>query len=343
MNTITIRAGQTSQPFQIGVGSLVTITPSATVSSSGYIEYTLDTAVNVQNSSATWTTWPKGAVSAKTSDTAAFPVFVRLVCLTGQLQGDFGDATGSTATRIVPWQSGQSSSPFNSSGVYLGDTPAGVVYGMGAQPMLWANRPDATLYPGAAFRFTDVGGNTGTGGGNFFFSNGVRYKTVNGTVTLDTIDTANAGVANTTEQQLNPNAILMPAGLLGATDRLRVYLSASKSGAADTATIRLRIGPLKTVADPLIATISMATTNISFGTLLEFKRISATSLQKQGNGDPAGNYNGMSTTAYAAAVGSLSNFDSVGQYLSITQQMTGGTEFITIQDYTLELFSTDSA
>lgn len=343
MNPIVVRAGQTTQPIPLGVGASLTLTPGTVGTNSGYAEYTLSGAIAIQNNLATWATWPKGTVTAATSDTCAYPVFVRLTCTAGQMQGSFGDATASNATPLVPWQSLQAASPFDASGNYLGSSLAGVINGLGAQALLWANRPSATLYPGASFRFTDVGGNTGTGGGNFFFSNGTRYKAVNGSVTLDSVDTANAGVADTTEQQLNPNAILIPGGVIGGNDRLRIYLGISKSGAADTATIRLRMGPLKTTADPLLATITMATTNISLGTVLEFKRISATSLQKQGNGDTAGNYNGLSTTAYPAAVGSLSNFDTVGQYLSITQQMTGGTEFITLQDYTLELFSTDSA
>lgn len=208
--------------------------------------------------------------------------------------------------------------------------------------MTWIARPSAAAFPGTQIRFTDVGGNTGAGGGNFFFSNGTRWKPVNEDVLLDSVDTANSAVANTTEQQLNPNHIAIPAGVIGIFDRIRLYVSLSKNGTVDSATINIRFGPLGTVADPILATItSLATTNQSEGFILEFKRTAATAMQKQGNASTDLSYTGASAGAYPAAV-TISNPDTNIMYLSITSQMTTGAEVCTLQNYTLELFSTDS-
>jgi hypothetical protein len=208
--------------------------------------------------------------------------------------------------------------------------------------MLFAARPSAATYTGALIRFTDVGGGTtGTGGGNFYFSNGTRWKPVNGSVLLDSIDTPNAGTASTTPQQLNTTHVAVPAGVIAGFDRMRVWISAQKSGTVDTATITLLWGPLGTTADPVIATLSIATTNTTLGTILEFKRLSATSLQWVSNGTANNSYGGATTSAYPAAT-TVSNMDSTVMYLSIVQTMSTGVEFATINDYTLEQIASDS-
>lgn len=208
---------------------------------------------------------------------------------------------------------------------------------------LWAARPAAASVPGGIIRFTDVGGGqTGTGGGTFMFSNGVRWKPLNGNTLLDAIDTPNVAVANTTEQNLNPNHVLIPAGVIGDYDRLFLNLTFSKVGTADSATLRVRFGPLGTIADPVIATITaLSGTAQSFGGILGFKRASATTLQKLGNADPSASFFNASNGAYPAPV-AVSNMDSTAMYMSLTSQMTGGTEVSTLQDYRLELFTTDS-
>lgn len=208
---------------------------------------------------------------------------------------------------------------------------------------LWANLPSAALFPGSVVRVTDVGGGpTLAGGGNFFMSNGVRWKPMNGNIVLDTIDTANSGIANTTEQQLNPNAVIVPGGVIAFTDRLRLTIGISKSGTTDICTFRLRLGPLKSILDPSILTITIPAASASFNDQIIFKRKSATSIQRQGNGDSATSFGG-SALAYPTDITGLSSLDTIGQYFSLTQQMTTGTEFITIQDYILEDLPTDSA
>jgi hypothetical protein len=207
----------------------------------------------------------------------------------------------------------------------------------------WATKPSAASNVGTVILVTDVGAGTGgAGGGNLFIATPSRWKPAGGNITLDSVDTANSAVANTTEQQLNPNHIVIPAGLIGTFDRLRLWVAVSKSGTVDTATIQIKFGPLGTTADPAIASFALATTNQTDGVLLEFKKTSATSLQKQGNASGDQSYSGPNANAYPAAV-TVSNMDSNPMYLSITSTMTTGAEVCTLQDYTLELFPTDSA
>jgi hypothetical protein len=208
----------------------------------------------------------------------------------------------------------------------------------------WAAKPAAASSAGQIIRITDVSaGQSGSGGGSLFISNGVRWKPLNGEVVIDGIDTPNDGVANTTENIVTPTSVVIPAGLIGNFDKLKLLLTASKNGASDSCTIRLRWGPLGTVADPVISTItSLAGANQSFGSILVFKRTSATAIQKMGSADSAGGFTGPSLTAFAAAT-AVSNMDSNAMRLTITAQMTGGTEIPTIQDMQLTLSVSDNA
>lgn len=206
----------------------------------------------------------------------------------------------------------------------------------------WAARPAAAGNTGLV-RFSDVGGGTGsTGGGSLFYSNGTRWKPVNGGALLDAVDTPNISIANTAEQQLNPNHIAIPAGLVGDFDRLRLKLTLSKSAAVDSSTVRVRYGPLGTVADPVITTITvLSAANQSYGAQIDFKRASATTLQKLGNADPSTGFNGAVASAVTAAV-TVSNMDSNAMYLTISSQMMTGTETVSLVDFTLFLDATDS-
>lgn len=206
---------------------------------------------------------------------------------------------------------------------------------------LWAQRPAAASATDAVIRFRDVGGGqAGTGGGTFMYSNGVRWKPI-GEALLDAIDTPNSAVANTTEQQLNPNHVVIPAGLILDYDRLLINLSFGKAGTTDSSTLRLRFGPLGTTADPVIATITaLAGTAQSYGADVAFKRMSATTLQKLGNADPSASFINTSNAAFPAVI-AVSSMDSNAMYLSLTSQMTGGTEVATVQDYTLKLLAAE--
>lgn len=338
---VNVSAGRTSQPYPVGVGNIVTLTPQAVGGGAGYVEYSQSPMADITNNLAVWVRWPKGSVSVTTTDTTEYVMFIRFVCTAGNIVFSVADVTGSRSNPLMPWISNQATYVFDATGNYVGlSAPGGA--GSAAIPLLtWANRASA-VSTGLA-RFSDVGGgSTGTGGGNFFFYNGTRWKPMAGSICLDAVDTANSGVANTTEQNLNPNHVLIPAGVIGDYDRLRLWVSLSKNAASDSSTIRVRFGPLGTTADPILATVTtLATTNQSLGFIMEFKRNSATTIQKQGNASTDLSFVGASAGAYPAAV-TVSNMDSNGMYMSITSQLTGGTEIVTLQDFVLELCATDS-
>lgn len=210
------------------------------------------------------------------------------------------------------------------------------------QAAVWANRANFQTV-GRQVRFTDIGaGDAGTGGGNVMYWSGTKWKPIGSNILLDAIDTPNVAVANASEQQLNPNHQLLPAGLIQNGDRLLILLSVSKDNTAETCTVRLRFGPLGTVADPVIATIaSLAGALQTLGCQLEFKRTSATTLQKEGNADTSVSFGGPNAGAFPAAV-AVANMDSTAMYLTISSQMSVGAEIATAQNYTLNLFATDS-
>lgn len=343
MSIVLLNAGQTTQPYPIGVGSIVSLTPSAITGATGYVEYSQNSITDINNGVATWTRWPKGSVTVTTSDTALFNQYARFICTAGMLTVQIGDPTSSTATSINPWQSNEVVYVYDTSGNLLGlGNPSGGILGGGIPAITWASRPVAASFLGAQFRFTDVGGNTGAGGGNYFYSNGVRYKAVNGEALLDAVDTANPGITGVTEQQLNPNHIVIPAAVIAGMDRLDVTCGVSKSGTTDTMVMRVRFGPLGTIADPVLATVNVAAASQSAGFSLKFKRISDTTIQLQGSANTILSYGSESGTAYAAAV-TVSAMSTTPMYMSITAQMGGTTDTPTLQDYTLKLSCTDSA
>lgn len=342
MNSTQLRAGQTSQPYPVGVGSTVTITPASIGGGTGYVEYTLSPAADILNNLATWTRWPKGSISVATVDVSMFAYSARAVCTSGNMVATFGDPSGSRMNVAIPWLSNEAAYLYDASGNFIGFNATNA-QPSGFAATTWALRPSPTAANnGAIIRFTDVGGNAGNGGGNFFFSTGARWKPISADAMLDAIDTPNSSIANTTEQQLNTSHILIPAGVIQDFDRLRVRISLSKSSTVDTATIRFRFGPLGTIADPVIATItSLATTSISCGALVDFKRASSTTIQKLGSASPDQAYNGASAGAFPSPT-TVSDMNANGMFFSITSQMTTGTETVTVQDYTLDFCPTDS-
>ncbi len=207
----------------------------------------------------------------------------------------------------------------------------------------WANRPALASSINNVIRITDVGGNlNGAGGGNFFFAAPSRWKPVGGNVIIDAVDTPNTSAANTSENQLNPNHILIPAGVISINDRLRIRATFTKSNTAENATLRFRFGTAGTTADALIATItSLAGANQSEGVLLDFKLTSLTAIQKLGNATTDQSYGGVNSALTPNAV-TVSDVSANGMYLSITSQVNVGVETVTLQDYSLELYPTDS-
>lgn len=212
-----------------------------------------------------------------------------------------------------------------------------------APAALWANRANFQSV-GNIVRFTDVGGGQlNTGGGTLWVYTGVRWKPLNGECLLDSIDTRNTTAGASAQTQLNGNHNLIQRQVIRDFDRFMVWLAMSKAGTVSAATVRIHLGAAGTIADTVIATVTtLAGANQSFGGTLEFKRLSATSVQRQGNADPAAGYTGANAGAYQAAVTLASSLDTVDQYLSISSQLDAGTEDVAVENYTMRLLATDS-
>ncbi len=225
------------------------------------------------------------------------------------------------------------------------DQPAGSPSGAGGLIIasLWAALPPAASVPFQLRRVIDVSaGQSGAGGGAIFISNGSRWKPLTNDQVIDGIDTRNVGVAGAGEQILTSTSVLLQSGLIAISDKLDLDLTASKTGSSESCILRVRLGPTRTTADALLTQItSMSGGSTSFANRLVFKRIGATQMQKMGNGDPAGGYNGPSVTALPGAV-TIANLDSVGVYLSISAEMSGATEIPAIEDMRLKLLTSDN-
>ncbi|MGU3629841.1 hypothetical protein [Comamonas sp. C24C] len=227
---------------------------------------------------------------------------------------------------------------FYQSSFYGGVGAPGTATDVAPVSALWADRVPLQTQVGRQVRFTDVGGGSGNvSGGTTMAWNGTRWRPLSGVVTLDAIDTANVGAADTTEQQLNPSHIAIPAGLIVDGDRIRIVISASKSGASANCTIRVRFGPAGTVADQLLTTISaLSASNQSYNDIFDYKRTGATAIQQQGNQT----YKGASSAAFPAPI-TVANMGANAMYMTISAQMGAATEAPTIQNYTLEWYPTD--
>lgn len=198
-----------------------------------------------------------------------------------------------------------------------------------------------TVGDGTPVKVANIGGGTlGTGGGTWMFYSGTRYKPINNQAQLDTIDTPNTSAANASEQQLNPNHALIPANVLGTFDRLRVFVSLTKSAGVETCTFQIKFGTTGTTTDAVIATITLAAANNFYRGWLHFKKMSPTTLQLE-SGDPNIAFGGVATYAFPAAV-AVGNMDTLGMYMSLTSTMSVGVETVTVQDYSLEWLATDS-
>lgn len=196
---------------------------------------------------------------------------------------------------------------------------------------LLANFPAAD-HSGRIFRLTDLG-NT------LFESTGTRWRPVNRTALVGSLDTEQAmrGTAETILYQM-----LFPAGVIKDGDRLRLRMTGGKSGTSETATFNVRFGAAGTVADTALQTFSILTpTNISTGILTDFKRISATSIRKMGQGSQATSYTGPSTGVVLAAT-TVSSMDGNPMYLTLTNTMSSTVESFTLHDVQVEIASANS-
>ncbi len=211
--------------------------------------------------------------------------------------------------------------------------PDATTYGLILGPVLYSALPAAASYSGYMCKVSDVGGSTGS----LWISDGVRWKPVNGALTLYSSDAASAAVSGVTETI--QRQILLPAGLLRVGDRLVCKVSQSKSSTSETATTRIRLGTAGTTSDTQIAAIAaMTTTNVSVGWTFDMRVNSATTVQKMGGASTALPW-GVSTGAFPAAT-TVSSVTANALYLSFSSFMSSTVETTLIEDLSIELRTT---
>lgn len=201
----------------------------------------------------------------------------------------------------------------------------------------WANKPLASAYTGRAF-ISDIGG------GSIWISNGTRWYPENGRVVLFSYGT---NVAATYAVEGVPAGLtyLAPIGLMQLNDKLRLTISANKSGTSENGTFKLYIGQNAAFASNTnvlnIPTTSFlaGATQISYGAEIELKKESTTQVRKIGGGTPSHPYSGGSSIAIGALSASITNMDTVPMYIIPTITSTAGVETYTVYDYRLELIT----
>lgn len=192
----------------------------------------------------------------------------------------------------------------------------------------FANAPLPADYKGLLY-ITDIGG------GSWWVSNGITLSPKSGTITLYDLDTPSAQTLGTAKVMAQN---LIPAGLITNRSRLRITYTFSKSASAETCAHNFRLGLTGTTSDTSIGnTGAPGGTNVAVGNILEFQRLSATSLLRLGMAITGG-YNGPSTTAIPAAV-TVPDMDINPLFLSLTSLSSANVEVYTLHDYRVELIT----
>lgn len=193
----------------------------------------------------------------------------------------------------------------------------------------WANIPAA----GSAGRMQFVS-NAGTKG-SVWMDDGTRWKPLNGSAVLATLDAASSNIANTETIVLQT---LIPAGMLKPGDRLRVYGVMARSGTTDTGSFRLRLGTAGTIADTQIfSTGVISGTQRSWSGVYETRLESNISVQPLISAALYG-YSGSTSSALPSPV-TVSSAASNNLYLSVSVLSAGATDTVQMLDSQIELHS----
>lgn len=216
-----------------------------------------------------------------------------------------------------------STSTVNGAQVILG--PTGTQYGL-TLPCTIGTLPAPASYIGPVF-VQDLAG------GTMLYSNGSRYRPLNNIATLGTLDAAASSTASAdTVLVVFPIPAVVKNG-----DSLRLWLTQSKTGTSETVTWSFRYGATGTTSDTvLLSSANMVTAaNISGGTILEYRRETATSVQKMGNTTAANGYGGVSSAATLAPVALGTSLENAG-FLSISVSKSAAVETATLLGARLE-------
>lgn len=126
--------------------------------------------------------------------------------------------------------------------------------------------------------------------------------------------------------------VLIPKGTLLPGRELEVFFGGTKSGAAETFSPQFHLGPLGTVADPVLTNFApaIAATTRTFDSGARWKVRSNTTIQRVGAA--GGNVAfGNTATTVAPTAQTIGDVTTTDLYLTMAVTMGGATEWITIQ------------
>lgn len=196
----------------------------------------------------------------------------------------------------------------------------------------WASLPSAATYNGWYVWITNAGA-----GGSLWRSNGTRWKPVNGTATLATLDTTSANIPNSEAVVFQYQ---LPAGLWQVPDKLRLYLTFTKSGTTDSLTYRVRIGTAGTTADTQVqggTIIGAAGTEASV--IHDIRLQSATSAMVLPNNVASFGYNGVAGVAGSPSPTAISSATTNALYVNATIVSTGASNTVNLVSGQLDLIA----
>jgi hypothetical protein len=191
----------------------------------------------------------------------------------------------------------------------------------------FATLPAAAANSGVTARITDLA-NT------LWESNGTRWRPVNGRAVIKQLATeySMSGTA-----AVKAFECILPAGCVQNGDTLQFRYTLGKNGTSETCSINVRLGTTGAVTDTALSSFGpLATTNISAGIDADYKRLSATSVRKQGNGANNSAFAGQSTAAVNSPV-TVSSLDAAASYLTIWMANSAAVETSTLYDCILEI------
>ncbi len=165
-------------------------------------------------------------------------------------------------------------------------------------PVAYASLPAAAGTGALFFQVSDIGP---SGAGSVWISNATRYSPLGGRVVVASMGTPVSGIANSETIELQA---LFPINSIQINDTVRMWVTPTKSGTTDSLTGTVRIGTAGTTSDTsVMAGTHIATASLSAGLVFDFKLLSATSIQKTGQGATgSGSYSTASTSAAASPV-----------------------------------------
>lgn len=202
----------------------------------------------------------------------------------------------------------------------------------------WATLPSAATAGARTLAWASDLGESGT----LLVSNGTRWRSANGSVSLKGLGGASAsiGSAETIVMQTQ-----LPIGAWQTNDVLRLWTTTTKSGATDIGRLIVRVGTAGTTADTAITGLTsafsyMTAAAISGGGIFDIKLFSATSAMRIGdNASAQHSYQSTAATTAGAAATTITDASANALWVSVSLQSAGATDTLVMQDSRLQLIT----